>query len=70
MWWVVKCYPVQSVAGIKKAGNGEPPCFLGTFLESRVRPPQFLGRQAERQSRMALVSRNQNEAPSVSCKNH
>ena len=55
---------------IRKQENGQPPRFLGNFLDFRVRPPQFLRRPADRQGRKALVSRNWSEHPSVSFKNH
>jgi len=46
---------------IRKQENGQPPCFLGNFLDFRVSPPQFLRRPAGRQGRKALVSRNRSQ---------
>jgi hypothetical protein len=50
---------------IRKQENGQPPRFLRNLLDFRVSPPQFLRQLADRQSRKALVSRNQSQNPSV-----
>ena len=55
---------------IRQQENGQPPRFLGNFLDFRVSPPQFLSRPADRQGRKALDSRNWSQHPSVSFKNH
>jgi len=60
----------QSRAIIRKQKNGQPPCFLGRFLTSRARVPQFLRQQVDWKDRQALLSRNRNHDPLVACKNH
>jgi hypothetical protein len=53
---------------LRKQENGQPPRFLGNFLDFRVSPPQFLRRPADRQGRKALVSGNWSQNPSLSFK--
>jgi len=49
---------------IRKQENRRPPHFLGSFLDSCARPPQFSRRPVDRQGRKALVFRNWSQHPS------
>ena len=47
----ISAIAASQLCALIKQKYGQPNCFLGSFLKSRVRqPPQFLRRQAERQA--------------------